>query len=278
MHPEQPFVNAAAQALESHFGPAPGTALVLGSGLGPLIDGLEQAREVSVEQAGLPASTVAGHAGRVVRGLLAGVETVVLSGRVHLYEGYSAQTVVRSVRAFEQWGVKRILFTCSVGGITEGLDPGCLVAVTDHLNFQMDHPLRGPSFTDNRFPDLTHAYDARMRAILHDSATAAGVPLHRGVLAAMNGPSYESPAEIRMLRTVGADIVGMSTVPEMIASAQLGLPAATLALVSNRAAGLSDSPLTHEEVTETAGQTVTSVQALLRIALPRFEKDLQVAP
>ena len=277
MHPEQPHVNAAAKSLEKQFGPAPGTALVLGSGLGPVIDELAGPREVSVGEIGLPVSTVAGHAGRVVCGSLAGAEVVVLSGRVHLYEGYSANEVVRNVRAFAQWGVRRILFTCSVGGITEGLNPGCLVAVTDHLNFQMDHPLRGASFTDNRFPDLTNAYHSRMREFLHQAARSVNVPLYTGVLAAMNGPSYESPAEIRMLRTVGADIVGMSTVPEMIAAAQLGLPAATLALVSNRAAGLSNSPLTHEEVTEMAGQTASSVQALLRVALPLFEKDLHEA-
>lgn len=266
-HPEEGPVAAAAAALARHLGEAPPLAIVLGSGLGAVVDRFTDRMAVDSTECGFPQSTVAGHAGRLVRGRLGGTPVVAVSGRVHLYEGLDPAVVVRGVRALHRWGVGRIVFTASVGGITEGLDPGELMLVTDHINLQGRNPLFGRAF-GTRFPDLTHAYDPAMCEVLRGAAGRAGVPLHEGVYAAMPGPSYETPAEIRMLRTLGADVVGMSTVPEVIAANEIGLRAAAIAVVSNRAAGLSGGPLTHDEVTESAHNVAVGLARLFEGALP----------
>lgn len=271
MHPEETPVKTVSERLAAAFGAAPPTAIVLGSGLGPVVERLKITAEAPFPELGLPQSTVQGHAGRVIRGTLGGAEVVVLSGRVHMYEGLSAQEVVRAVRSLHRWGVRRLLLTCSAGGIAVGLEPGALVAISDHINLQGDNPLRGELWGDVRFPDLTLAHHPKMREILREAAKAVGVPLSEGVYAAMMGPAYETPAEIRMLRAVGADMVGMSTVPEILAAAQVGMPAAAIAVVSNRAAGLSTSPLTHEEVMDIAGRAATGLADMLEVACARFD-------
>jgi inosine/guanosine/xanthosine phosphorylase family protein len=268
-HPEEAPVGEAAARLQEYFGPAPGTAIVLGSGLGPVVDRLVIEREAEFSEMGLPASTVPGHAGKVVVGKLGDARVLVFSGRVHLYEGHPPGHIVRAVRAAAKWGVKRLFLTCSVGGITEGLDPGSMVLVTDHMNFQRANPLTGPAY-GTRFPDVTAAYDPTMRAVLRRTAERVGLKLTDGILAAMPGPAYETPAEVRMLRTLGADIVGMSTVPEVLAAAEIGLPTAVIAVVSNRAAGLSGGPLTHTEVTESAHLSAKK----LAIALEEVIREL----
>lgn len=275
MHPETGPVNDVARRLEATFGAAPPTAVVLGSGLGGLVRSLSDARRAPYSEVGLPASTVAGHASEVVRGRLGTAEIVALAGRVHLYEGRDPAEVVRYVRALHRWGVQRLLVTNSVGGITPGMTAGTLVVVTDHVNFQGRNPLYGPAF-GTRFPDMSTAYDPEMRRVLKEAASATGVPVREGVLAAMLGPSYETPAEIRMLGRLGVDVVGMSTVPEVIAAAELGLRCAVLSLVSNLAAGIGDHPLSHEEVTAAANEAGGRMVKLLSEAIVRFDADAKI--
>jgi len=263
MHPESAPVAAAAAALAARFGPAPKTAITLGSGLGLLVDAMEEATSAPYEEVGLPAAGVAGHAGVAHVGLLGGHRILAFAGRKHLYEGISPGQVVRYVRAAHAWGVERLVLTCSVGGIRPGLGSGHLVVVHDHLNFQRTNPLVGPAF-GTRFPDLSTAYDEHLRHALLAAAQEAGAPVHEGILAAMNGPAYETPAEVRMLGQLGADIVGMSTVPEILAAAEIGLTACVLAVVSNPAAGLGDAPLSHDDVTETANAAGQSMVDTLR--------------
>jgi purine-nucleoside phosphorylase len=270
-HPEEEPVEHAASRFRARFGAAPATAIVLGSGLGSVVARVEIEADATFPELGLPESTVAGHLGRALRGNLGGGSVIVLSGRVHMYEGYGAGEVVRAVRALHRWGVRRVLLTCSAGGISAGLEPGALVSLTDHVNLQGENPLRGPPWGSVRFPDMTFAYHPATRQCLKEAARTIGIPLIDGVYAAMMGPSYETPAEIRMLRTVGADVVGMSTVPEVLAAAQVGMPAAAIAVVSNPAAGLASAPLTHDEVTEIAGRAADGLARIFEVACGRFD-------
>lgn len=262
MHPEEGPVAEVARRARERFGPPPACAVALGSGLGGLVERLQDVQRARYDALGLPQSTVAGHAGELVCGTLAGRKVAVLSGRVHLYEGRGPEQVVRYVRALHRWGVQTLLLTNSVGGITEGFDPGTLVIVNDHLNLQGQNPLTGAPFA-TRFPDLSRAYDPSLRRTIAEVAAAQKISVCEGVLAAMLGPSYESPAEIRMLARLGADVVGMSTVPEVIAAAELGLRCAVISIVSNRAAGLTTRPLTHEEVTEAAAEAGERLASLI---------------
>jgi purine-nucleoside phosphorylase len=272
MHPELGPVQAVSDALQQRLGDAPATAVVLGSGLGGFVDALQGQTTARFDEVGLPQSTVAGHAGRLVVGTLGAARLVVLSGRVHLYEGRSAGEIVRYVRALHRWGVKRLLLTNSVGGIRDGLDMGELVLVTDHINLQGTNPLIGPAF-GTRFPDMSTAYDPQLRAGLTRAAGRVGVRLHEGVLVAMSGPAYETPAEIRMVRALGADVVGMSTVPEVLAAGEIGLRCAVVAVVSNRAAGLSGEPLSHEEVTDAAAIAGVRLTTLFTDFVQTVEED-----
>ncbi len=267
MHPETEPVAAVVEQLKAKFGPPPRVAMVLGSGLGVLESRLEVEAQCPTADLGLPRSTVPGHAGRMMVGRLGSERVLFLSGRVHLYEGYPAATIVRYVRALHAWGVERLLLTCSAGGISEGMEPGTLVRLTDHINLQHENPLVGPPWGDLRFPDMTHPYDPSMGEALEAAAREVGVELARGVYVAVTGPAYETPAEIRFFGSVGADLVGMSTVPEILAARQVGLRAAALAVVSNRAAGLASSPLSHDEVTETANQVGRQLADLLEVAV-----------
>lgn len=266
MHPERAIVAAVAERLEAQLGPAPGAAVVLGSGLGALTERARIEAGARYEEVGLPGSTVPGHAGRILRGTLGDADVALLSGRAHLYEGHEPCVVARGVRALHAWGVRRLVLTGSVGGIRPGLEPGGLVLLVDHINLQHQSPLAGPAYGE-RFPDLSRAYDPDMRRTLREIAERRGIGLSEGIYAAMPGPAYETPAEIRFLRLIGADVVGMSTVPEVLAAAEVGLPTAAISVVSNLAAGLADRPLVHEEITEIAAPAALRLADLLEEAL-----------
>lgn len=270
MHPEEGPVTTVATRLRERFGDAPETAIVLGSGLGVVESRMAGEGVVGTTEVGLPASTVAGHAGKLHVGLLGSTRVVTLSGRVHLYEGYTAGEVVRFVRAAHRWGVRNLILTCSAGGISPGMDTGRLVRLSDHINLQRANPLEGPLYAEPRFPDLTEPYHPHLAATLDAVARELDIDLGVGVYAAVTGPSYETPAEIRFLAAGGADLVGMSTAPEVIAAVHLGMRVGAVAVVANRAAGLTDAPLTHEEVTRAAGEAGTRLARLLEVAVGRF--------
>lgn len=259
--------NEAALFLQEHLGELPRTALVLGSGLGDLAESLEEPVTCSFRAIPhFPKPTVAGHRGRLVVGRWDGVQIAALQGRLHSYEGYELAATTFPIRVFQALGVQTLILTASVGGIRESLRSGDLVCLSDHLNLIGANPLRGPHDErfGSRFPDMTNVYDRRLRQLASEQAERLEIPLVEGVYAAMSGPSYETPAEVRMLRTLGADVVGMSTVPEAIVARQAGMSVLALALVANAAAGLTDEPITHEEVLETGRQASERLGALLK--------------
>jgi purine-nucleoside phosphorylase len=267
MHPEEGPVNHIVALLNQNFGAAADTAVVLGSGLGGVVEQLEIEGQASYADLGLPDSTVVGHAGRAIVGKLGGARHILMSGRVHLYEGYSGAEVVRGVRSLHRWGVRRLVLTNSCGCISDGLRPGSLVLMSDHINLQGTNPLIGPAW-GTRFPDMTFGYHPGIREILKSAAAELGIELIEGVYAAMHGPAYETPAEIQMAKIMGADVVGMSTVPEALAAAEVGLPVVGISVVSNFAAGLTNEALSHDDVTRLSGEISRKVAELLsRVAL-----------
>lgn len=247
-------------------------ALVLGSGLGAFGESIEGARSLGfAELPGFPRATVQGHKGRLVAGTIGGAPVLALQGRLHGYEGHDAATVAFPARVFAALGARVLVVTNAAGGVNPAFAPGDLMRITDHINLTGKNPLTGPNedLLGPRFPDLSRVYDARLAAALEQAAEAAGVPLRAGVYLQMNGPSYETPAEIRMARTLGADAVGMSTVPEVIAAAHLGLPVCGISCITNLAAGIATHVLNHEEVVEVARQVEGRFAALLRALVPR---------
>ncbi|MCB9793773.1 MAG: purine-nucleoside phosphorylase [Alphaproteobacteria bacterium] len=265
-------LSTATEAIRGRFGSPPDVAVVLGSGLGRLSESLERAERAPYEALGLPRTGVAGHSGSLVVGELEGARVALLSGRVHGYEDRPCDELVRGVRAMSRWGASRVLLTSAVGGLHVRWAPGTLVLISDHINLMGMNPLVGPALPElgPRFPDLTHAYDPTLRAQALRCAEASGVPLQEGIYGAMRGPSYETPAEIRMLQQLGADVVGMSMVPEVVALAQLGTPVMGLSVVSNPGAGLLDEPLRHEDVTARVGEAVGGVETLLRALIQEW--------
>jgi inosine/guanosine/xanthosine phosphorylase family protein len=266
MDGERRRVEQAARALEASLGAAPPTVITLGSGLGPVLDRATITARVSMAEVGLPTSTVPGHAGVLCRATLGGAEVVFLSGRVHRYEGYSMHEVVRYVRAAHAWGVRRLILTCSAGSLVPELAPGQLTLLSDHLDLMGDNPLIGPVVVGERFPDASRAHDPALRAALHRAAVARKVSLRDAVYAALSGPAYESAAEVRMLRILGADLVGMSTVPELLAARSVGLRAAAFGVVSNFGAGVGEGEVDHAAVTRVAGVAAVSLADLLEAA------------
>jgi purine-nucleoside phosphorylase len=249
---------------------APAAGIVLGSGLSGLADRLEGATEIPYEEIpGFPVSKVPGHRARLVVGHLpvdgGRVPVVAMQGRAHGYEGWSAADVAFGARVLCGLGVKLLLVTNAAGGVNPSLAPGDLVRIVDHLNLSGMNPLVGENDDrlGPRFPDLTEAYDARLGALLEEVAAERSIPLRAGVYACLLGPSYETPAEIRMLRLLGADVVGMSTVPEVIAARHMGVRVAGISVVTNLAAGLSRTRLSHDEVTETAARVEERLTALV---------------
>ena len=244
-------------------------AIVLGSGLGPFVESLEQELVLPYgDVPGLPVSRVPGHAGRFLVAKLAGHPLLIAQGRVHLYEGWEAGEVTRAVRLMQHIGIETLVLTNAAGTVNPDFPPGDWMMLSDHINLTGQTPLHGgPNFFD-----MSEVYSKKLRAIFRSHATLLGLPLHEGVYAAMPGPQYETPAEIRMLRAIGADAVGMSTVPEAIQARALGLPVAAFSCLTNWGAGLSEDLLNHEEVSEAGKKAADTLVRLLRAALPEIAR------
>ncbi len=259
-------VQSAAEFIRARVKTVPSVAAVLGSGLGEFASTLEGAVSVSYEEIPhWPCSTVVGHAGRLVIGEAAGRPVAVLSGRTHFYEGYDLRTVTFATRALGALGTRVLVLTNAAGAINPRLSPGDLMVIDDHINLLGSNPLIGPN-EDRfgvRFPDLTNTYSPRLRLVADEAGGAMGLELPHGVYAACHGPSYETPAEVRYLRTIGADAVGMSTVPEAISARHMGMEVLGISCITNLAAGVSPVPLNHEEVLETATRVRRKFMALL---------------
>ena len=236
--------------------------IVLGSGLGPLADAVVVEREVSFADAGLPASSVPGHAGKFVFGKLGGTPVVLMKGRVHLYEGHGPRQVTAGVRWMAGQGIAKIILTNAAGTLNPDFPPGNWMMLSDHLNLTGTSPLEGADFID-----MSVAYDAFWRAEFRAAAEASGMMLHEGVYASLRGPQYETPAEIRMLRVIGADAVGMSTVLETIQARSLKIPVVAFSCLTNWAAGITAAHLDHQEVLETGKKAADSMIGLLRKVL-----------
>lgn len=255
---------------------APEVGIILGSGLGALA---EAASDVTViPYAEIPffhATSVEGHAGQMIVGLYKDVPVVFLQGRFHLYEGYSMQDVVFPTRTLCALGVHTLVLTNAAGGINTRFKPADLMLIEDHLNLMGDNPLKGPNLAQlgPRFPDMTEAYSPECRQLFKRSAEELGIPLHTGVYAGLLGPTYETPAEVRMFRTLGADAVGMSTVPEAIAANHLGVRVAGVSCITNQAAGLSPHKLTHQEVIENSKLGAEKMQRLLEAVIPQLARS-----
>jgi purine-nucleoside phosphorylase len=232
--------------------------IVLGSGLGPLADAVVVEHEVPFADAGLPVSSVPGHAGKFVFGKLGGTPVVLMKGRVHLYEGHGARVVTAGVRWMAEQGIEKIILTNAAGTLNPGFAPGTWMMLSDHLNLTGTSPLEGADFID-----MSVAYDADWRAEFRAAAESSGMILHEGVYAGLRGPQYETPAEIRMLHAIGADAVGMSTVLETIQARSLGLPVVAFSCLTNWAAGITAAHLDHHEVLETGRQAAQAMIGLL---------------
>jgi purine-nucleoside phosphorylase len=276
--PEYARAERAARFILSKTKLRPKIALVLGSGLGSFADELTAAVHIPYEKIpNFPRSTAVGHAGRLVIGKVEGIAVAAMQGRVHLYEGYSAREVAFAMRVFSRLGVRSAILTNAAGGMNLQFTQGALVVMRDHINLQGTNPLVGPNDErfGPRFPDMTQAYWRSYREIALEEAKRIGIGVHEGVYAALLGPSYETPAEIRYLRTIGADLVGMSTVPEVIAARHMGIRVLGISCVTNMASGILDRPLDHAEVLATGERVKGQFIALLRAVLPRIagEKD-----
>jgi purine-nucleoside phosphorylase len=265
---EQPARLAAlVAAVHARSDLVPRVGLVLGSGLGSLADDLEESVSLPFEDLpGWPVATAPGHEGRLLLGRLGGVPVAALQGRFHLYEGNDAGLVVQPVLLFRKLGAGVVILTNAAGGVNPAYGPGTLMAIADHLNLTGRTPLLGANADElgPRFPDLTDVWSPRLRERLHAAAEAEGVPLEEGIYAGLLGPSYETPAEVRMLRTLGADSVGMSTVLEAVAARWVGLEVCGVSLVTNAGAGYSGRPLAHEEVLAAGAEAGPRLARVLR--------------
>lgn len=258
-------VSEAVEKIRSRVKIEPELGIILGSGLGSLVDGFEDAVTIKFEEIpNFPRTTVEGHRGEVVAGKFSGVDVIALSGRVHYYEGYTMQEVCLPVRMMAGLGVKKLIVTNAGGAINEGFSTEDIVVITDHINLMGDNPLKGSW----DFVDMTDAYNSILKVIAHDSAGKLDLELKEGVYLALSGPSYETPAEIRMLRTFGADIVGMSTVPEVIVANSLGMEVLGLSMITNMAAGILSQKLSHKEVIqvtrEAGGKFIRLIEKIIK--------------
>jgi purine-nucleoside phosphorylase len=265
--------DEAAAALLAAAPISPRLAVVLGSGMSELADRITEATAVAYDQIPhFPTTTVAGHEGKVLLGKLGGVPVIMFQGRFHYYEGHDLETVTFPVRVLSRLGVSTLILTAATGGIRADLRAGNLVLLTDHLNLIGSNPLRGLNDIrlGTRFPDMTEVYSKRLRAIAREEGKRLGIDLAQGVYACLPGPSYETPAEIKMLRTLGADVVGMSTVPEAIVARHAGIEVLAFALVSNAAAGVVGTPITHEEVLEAGRKAAPTLARLIERVVGRL--------
>jgi len=263
----------AAEFIESRITVEPRVAIVLGSGLGGFADAIENPSIIRYEDIPeWPRSTAVGHAGQLVVGMLAGIPVAALAGRAHLYEGYTPQQVVYAIRALDRLGVDALILTNAAGAVNPELEPGQLALISDHINLLGANPLTGPNdeAMGPRFPDMSEAYSKRYRESAREAAKTLGIELAEGVYAAVPGPSYETPAEIRYLRVIGADLVGMSTVLETIAANHLGMKVLGVSCVTNYAAGVTDKKLDHAEVLATGERVRDTLISLLKAVVPRL--------
>jgi purine-nucleoside phosphorylase len=267
-------IEEAVRHIQSRVQMRPSVAVVLGSGLGAFAGELSGCVEIPYcEIPGWPSSTAAGHAGKLVIGKLAEREVAVMAGRAHLYEGHSPAQVTFGVRVLGSLGVGAIVFTNAAGGINLSLERGGLVLISDHINLQGVNPLVGPNedAVGPRFPDMSDAYSVSFRNIARQAASELGIAVREGVYAAVMGPSYETPAEIRYLRTIGADVVGMSTVPEVIVARHMGIEVLGISCVTNMAAGILPQKINHEEVLETGVMVRDLLVRYLKNLIPRLK-------
>lgn len=270
--------EAAAQHILGQTKLRPKVALVLGSGLGAFADALLDS--VALDYASIPhypRSTAIGHAGRLVIGTCNGVPVAAMQGRVHFYEGLLMQEVVFPMRVFARMGVRAAILTNAAGGINREYKQGALVVISDHINLQGTSPLVGMNDErfGPRFPDMTHAYSRHFRQVALAAGHKLGLDIYEGVYAAMHGPQYETPAEIRFLRTIGADLVGMSTVSEVIAARHMGIEVLAISCVTNMAAGILDQPLNHEEVLETGRKVQSQFVSLIEAVVPQVAAEVK---
>ncbi|MBD1372972.1 purine-nucleoside phosphorylase [Hazenella sp. IB182357] len=260
-------IQEAAHSINQQIDVKPTIGLILGSGLGVLSEEIEHAQTIAYQDIPhFPASTVEGHAGELIIGHLEGRPVVVMAGRFHLYEGHDAAKVTFPIRVMKALGVETLLVTNAAGGINEDFQAGDLMLIRDHINFMFRHPLIGPNDEDLgvRFPDMSDAYDPELGKIAKKIASNQGFHLQEGTYSAVLGPSYETPAEIRMLRKLGGDAVGMSTAPEVIAARHAGIRCLGISCISNMAAGILPQPLSHEEVMDTANQVKSKFIGLVK--------------
>jgi purine-nucleoside phosphorylase len=263
----------AARTIRARTALDPRIAVVLGSGLGAFADEFDEAARIPyTDIPGFAASTVAGHAGSLVIGKVGPVPVVAMQGRVHSYEGYSLEEVTFPIRTFKLLGIETLLLTNAAGGINVQLSEGTLMIISDHLNLMGVNPLRGPNDErfGPRFPDMTEVYSRTLQETVVDEASALGIEVRRGIYAALSGPSYETPAEIHMLRSFGADAIGMSTVPEAIVARHMGMRVLGISCITNMAAGISDGPINHEEVMEIGNRVRATFTLLLRRIIGRL--------
>lgn len=267
------MIREAADFIRSKTKILPKVGLILGSGLGVLADHIEEAVSISYSDIPyFPQSTVEGHAGELMIGTLNGAPVVLMKGRFHMYEGYGPELTAFPVRVMKELGVEKLLVTNAAGGINTSYQPGDLMLISDHINLTGTSPLIGQN--DNelgpRFPDMSQAYSRRLRELARNTADKAGIPLQEGVYVGMLGPSYETPAEIRMLRTLGGDAVGMSTVSEVIVARHAGLEVLGISCISNMASGILDQPLSHDEVMETTDRVREKFLSLVLAIIPQM--------
>jgi purine-nucleoside phosphorylase len=267
------MISGAVQFLQSRTARRPGVAVVLGSGLGAFAEELADRTEIPYSDIpGWPSSTAVGHAGKLVFGKLNALDVVVMAGRVHLYEGYTPAQVTFGVRVLGSLGVRSIVFTNAAGGINLALERGGLVLISDHINLQGSNPLVGPNDENlgPRFPDMSEAYSRQLRALAHQVGSESRVRMSEGIYAGVLGPSYETPAEIRYLRTIGADLVGMSTVHEVIVANHMGMRVLGISCVTNMAAGILPRKIDHAEVLETGEMVRGTLVRFLKFLLPQI--------
>jgi purine-nucleoside phosphorylase len=270
--------ESAAQFVLSQTSLCPTIGLVLGSGLGSFADEVSETTRIPYANIPFfPRPTAIGHAGQMVIGSVGDVNVAAMQGRVHLYEGYSAKEITFPIRVFGRMGVRALILTNAAGGINLEYQQGALVVITDHINLQGHNPLVGPNdeHFGQRFPDMTRAYWKPYREIALRAARRLGKTMHQGVYAGLLGPSYETPAEIRYLRAIGADLVGMSTVPEVIVARHMGIKVLAISCVTNMAAGISDEVLSHEDVLKTGERVKGDFVTLLKAVLPEIGVDVQ---
>ncbi|MBB6674211.1 purine-nucleoside phosphorylase [Cohnella nanjingensis] len=273
IYPSKSVIEEAADYIASKSETRPEVGLILGSGLGVLGDDLENAVTIPYgDIPHFPVSTVEGHAGELVLGRLQGRDVALMRGRFHMYEGYEPERTALPVRVMKALGIRTLFVTNAAGGVNLEYGPGDLMIISDHINLTGRNPLAGPN--DNalgvRFPDMSDAYTRRLRGIAKETAAELGIPVREGVYVGLLGPNYETPAEIRMLRVLGADAVGMSTVSEVLVARHAGLEVLGISCISNMAAGILDQPLSHEEVMETTERVKQQFLQLVSALLPKL--------